>query len=95
MKKPIKALVFAGLALSLLSCNSNKQEDPYENCGGCSTTQKDWVSVYLNSLSNVSHVSVTYMNDDVPYIELGEAFSLRKTIFDAGLTYETPRQIDL
>ena len=90
MKKPIKALVFAGLALSLLSCNSNEQEDPYENCGGCYTIEIDWVSVYLNSLSNVSHVSIAYMNDDVPYIELGEAFSLRKTIFDAGLTYETP-----
>ncbi len=93
MKKKINVLIFAGLALSLLSC-SNNQQSGSSSCQSCqaATLNEIDVDVYMNSLSAVNKAKLNFIDEgkQIPYIELGEALRLRKVIFDAGITYETP-----
>ena len=94
MKKTTSVLVFAALAMSLFGCSSDQSGDSSSSDGGrqavsCNTKAID---VYMNSLSLVKQTSVCFFDseEEIPYIELSDALRLRKDLFDAGLTYETP-----
>ncbi len=92
MKRTINVLILAGLALPLLSCSSSQPNDSsFSNSEAPSCSEKS-VSVYWNSLSSLATTTLRFYDkaEQIPYIELGEAFRLRKALFDTGLTYETP-----
>ena len=93
MRKPINALMLAGLAMSMLSCAS-QTNDAHSSCGSCQASKPatESVDVYMNSLSSRNKTNIWFQDEEkqIPYIEIKEALRLRKAIFDAGLTYETP-----
>ena len=92
MKRTTNLLVLAGLALSLLSCSSSKPKDSSSSNSEAPSFSEKNVNVYWNSLNSNVTATLRFYDEakQIPYIELGEAFRLRKALFDTGSTYETP-----
>ena len=92
MKKQINVLIFAGLALSLLGCNSSQPIDSSSSSKETPSWSEKSVNVYWNTLNSSTTTTLRFYDEaeQIPYIELNEAFRLRKALFDTGTTYETP-----
>ena len=92
MKKQINVLMFAGLALSLLGCTNNQPTESSSITSESSSASEKSVHVYWNSLNSGTTTTLRFYDkaEQIPYIELEEAFRLRKALFDTGTTYETP-----
>ena len=92
MKRTINLLVLAGLVLSLLSCSNSQPKDSSSSNSEAPSFSEKNVNVYWNSLNSSLTTTLRFYDEakQIPYIELGEAFRLRKALFDTGSTYETP-----
>lgn len=104
MKKTYGITLSILTILGLVSCTAGTSPSSLASAQGSSTsyststtesqakksTQKN-VTAYLNKLENTTTVNLRFYDDEqqIPYIEMEDAFHLRKELFDTGTTYET------
>lgn len=90
MKKSIGILLSGLFVLGTVSCSN---ENSSSSLSSEELSQKS-VSVYLNSLDKTTSVNLHFHDKDeqIPYIEMDDAFRIRKALFDSGTTYETPNK---
>lgn len=91
MKKIITASLTILSLLGLISCSDKASSTTTEPA--IESTQKS-VRVYLNSLDKTDSVNLYFYDKEqqIPYIEMEEAFRIRKALFDTGTTYEMPNK---
>lgn len=91
MKKTITASLTILSLLGLISCSDKTSSTTTEPA--IESTKKS-VSVYLNSLDKTDSVNLYFYDKEqqIPYIEMEDAFRIRKALFDTGTTYETPNK---
>ncbi len=97
MKKIKNILLLSAISLSFIGCSSSSSSHltTISYHSEVSKYDKDGikknVECYLLSKENKTNVDLYFFDDDnqIPYIELNDAFKMRKELFDTGLTYET------
>jgi hypothetical protein len=91
MHKSFEALSVLSILSLLTGCSFSSSSQKVIQIKDPEATTKA-LSVYYNSLDKKESVNLCFYDDEqeIPYINIRDAFRIRKSLFDTGITYETP-----